>query len=71
MTAKLFLRALLALLWVSVFCLAQEITLAAAADLQFALPDIAARFPLICGERAACPDQHSGEPDLCELKAAA
>jgi hypothetical protein len=52
MTPKLFVRALRALLWVSVFCPAQEITVAAAADLQRA-------------------DQHSGEPDLCELQAVA
>jgi hypothetical protein len=35
MNPKLFLRALLALLWVSVFCPAQEITVTTAADLQF------------------------------------
>lgn len=43
MTPKLFVRALLALLWVSVFCPVQEISVAAAADLQFAFPDITAR----------------------------
>ena len=44
MTRKLFARILVALLLVSVLCQAQEITVAAAADLQFAFQDIAARF---------------------------
>ena len=44
MTLKLVVRTLLAYLLASVLCQAQEITLAAAADLQFAFQDIAARF---------------------------
>jgi molybdate transport system substrate-binding protein len=44
MTRKLFARILIALLLVSVLCQAQEITVAAAADLQFAFQDVAARF---------------------------
>ena len=44
MTLRLFARTLLAFLLVSVLCQAQEITVAAAADLQFAFQDVAARF---------------------------
>ena len=44
MTLKIFGRALFVLLLVSASCPAQEITLAAAADLQFAFQDVAARF---------------------------
>jgi molybdate transport system substrate-binding protein len=44
MTLKLFVRLLLAVFLTSVLCQAQEITVAAAADLQFAFQDIAVRF---------------------------
>lgn len=44
MTLKIFVRALFVLLLVSASCPAQEITVAAAADLQFAFQDVAARF---------------------------
>src|ERR1700675_2656909 len=41
---KLSLTALLAVGFISQLCIAQEITVAAAADLQFAMQDVAARF---------------------------
>lgn len=44
MTRKLLLRALLTFLLTSVLCSGQEITVAAAADLQFAFQDVATRF---------------------------
>jgi molybdate transport system substrate-binding protein len=52
MTRKLFARILIALLLVSVLCQAQEITVAAAADLQFAFQDVAARFQKDTGHNA-------------------
>ncbi len=44
MSRKILIRALLALLFLSTFCAAQEITVAAAADLQFVFQDVATRF---------------------------
>jgi molybdate transport system substrate-binding protein len=43
-TRRLTLLAVLAVSLISQFCAAQEITVAAAADLQFAMQDVAARF---------------------------
>lgn len=51
MLRKIFLRSLLCLLLVSTICPAQEITIAAAADLQFAFQDVAARFQQATGHR--------------------
>jgi molybdate transport system substrate-binding protein len=44
MPRKILIRTLLALLFVSTFCSAQEITVAAAADLQFVFQDVASSF---------------------------
>jgi len=41
---RLSLIAVLAVSCISQLCIAQEITVAAAADLQFAMQDVAARF---------------------------
>ncbi len=51
MTLKLIGRSLLVALMASVLCRAQEITVAAAADLQFAFQDVAARFQKDTGHR--------------------
>jgi molybdate transport system substrate-binding protein len=44
MVRKLILIGVLAIAFISQLCVAQEITVAAAADLQFAMQDVAARF---------------------------
>jgi molybdate transport system substrate-binding protein len=54
------LIALLAIMFVRQFCAAQVITVAAAADLQFAMQDIAARFQKETGKTVKLVDGSSG-----------
>src|SRR5689334_10772775 len=49
---NLYVSAILSLFLLAPFCVAQEITVAAAADLQFAFEDVAARFQKETGKTA-------------------